>query len=184
MLAAQPFSQISITERQKELKKFLLTLHVITGWPIPDNELMLIFLNQLEKKLIEDYPYLNLVEIEAAFRKNPGTANYGASFNLRLIDEVLYTFKGIRAEVDRKCQEAAKNSLKIDPMTDEEMINEARGQIAFYYEQRKKGNNRPRIFPFWAEVLKMDGFIQYEADIEIFFTKCLEDKKSLIYFKS
>lgn len=184
MRAAIPFSQISISERQKELKKFLLTLHVITGWPIPDNELMLIFLNQLEKKLIEDYPYLNLVEIEAAFRKNPGGSNFGASFNLRLIEEVLSDFRTKRAEVDRKCQEAAKNSLKIDSMTDEEMINEARGQIQFYYEQRKKGNDRPGIFPFWAEVLKMDGFIQDEDDIEIFFTKCLEENKSLIYFKS
>jgi len=184
MRVAIPFSQMPISERQKELKKFLLTLHVITGWAIPDNELMLIFLNQFEKKLIEDYPYLNLVEMEAAFRKNPGSPNYGASFNLRLIEEVLTDYKGVRSEVDRKCQEAALNSLKIDPMTDEDLINEARGQIAFYYEQRKKGNDRPIIFPFWAEVLKMDGFIEEESEVEFFFNKCLEDKKSLIYFKS
>jgi hypothetical protein len=168
-------------DRLSELKKFMVTLHVITGWPIPEQEYRVVFLNQLEKKLMEDYSYLNMTELELAFRQNGGGKAFGASMNLSLIQEVLDDFKVVRLEVARKANQEAANALRINPMTDEELINEARAEIEFYYQQILKGNKRPLTFPFWAEVLKEDGFIQQEDQMENFFTFCLNNSVKNIY---
>jgi tRNA A37 N6-isopentenylltransferase MiaA len=130
---------------------------------------------------MEDYSYLNMTELELAFRQNGGGKAFGASMNLSLIQEVLDDFKVVRLEVARKANQEAANALRIDPMTDDELINEARAEIEFYYQQIRRGNNRPITFPFWAEVLKQDRFIQEESQMENFFTFCLEKSVKNIY---
>lgn len=169
------------TNRLNELKKFIVVLHVITGWPVPEKEYRDIFLNQLEKKLIEDFGYLNFAELELAFRQNPGLRSFGASMNLSLITEVLNDFKVIRLDVAKKASQAAENSLKIDPITDEQMINDTRGEIQFYYNQRVKGNTKPIMHSFWKEVLILDKFMREDQDIAEFFDFCLEKNIKNIY---
>ena len=183
--AAPPFKKMQQGQRLTALNVLLVKISVITGWSVPAQEIKQILIDQFDRLIMDRYGFLNTVEMESAFREfGTRLPDFGKEMNLSLFTAVLDSYKGKREEAEKSASQRAEKVLKIDPMTDEEMINEARGQIAFYYEQRKKGNTRPRIFPFWAEVLKMDGFIQDDSDIEIFFAKCLEEKKSLIYFKS
>lgn len=176
-----PLKEMTPTQRYNELKKFIVVLHVITGWPIPEKEYREIFLNQLEKKLIEEFGYLNFAELELAFRQNHEVRAFGASMNLSLITDVLNDFKVVRLEVAKKARQAAENGLKIDPLTDEQMINKARGEIQFYYNERKKGNDRPIMFSYWKEILIHDKFMREDQEMADFFDFCLEKKVKNIY---
>ena len=182
--SAPSFKKMQPGPRLTALNVLLVKISVITGWSVPSAEIKQILIDQWNKLITDRYSFLNPVEMESAFREfGTRVPDYGKEMNLSLFAGVLDLYTSKRQEAERSASHKSEKVLKIDPMTDEQLINEARGQIAFYYEQRKKGNNRPRIFPFWAEVLKMDGFIECEDDVEIFFNKCLENKKSLIYFK-
>lgn len=174
-------ARLKQTDRHKELKKMILLLNVVTGLPVPNNELMIILIDQLDKLIAEKFAMLTSLEIESCFRSHIPEESFGKPINLGLINGILSAYVGKRSEVLRNANLASKNSLKIDPMTDQQMINQARGEIQFYYNQRLKGNNRPHTFPFWAEVLVMDGFIRHEKEMQSFFTFCLETKVKNIY---
>lgn len=83
-------------------KATLLKIHVITGWTIPKDDLLIILIDQFIKKLIEGYPNVNPEEIEYAFR-NYGTTvkDWGKSMNLSLIDEVMIPYLEQRFELSR-----------------------------------------------------------------------------------
>ena len=160
----------------------MVKISVITGWQIPSKEIKDILVDQFDKLIMEFYPMLNVVEIENAFRRY-GTKlpDWGKEMNLSLITAVLDIYIGERAEAERKANQGAVNTLKSDLRTDDDLKNEARAEIEFYYQQILKGNKRPLTFPFWAEVLKEDGFIQQEDQMENFFTFCLNNSVKNIY---
>lgn len=168
-------------DRKKEIKKLILILHVATGWPVPDNELMVILLDQLEKQITDKYGMLTPLEIEKCFRDFVPDESYGKAINLGLINAILQEYLRRRSEIVRSARQAAEKALKIDPMTDEQMINKARGEIQFYYNERKKGNNRPIMFSYWKEILIHDKFMREDQEMADFFDFCLEKKVKNIY---
>lgn len=174
-------SNLNGNDRKKELKKLILILHVATGWPVPDNELMVILLDQFEKQIQEKFMGLTTVEIEKCFRNFVPDESYGKAINLGLINGILFDYMSKRSEILRNARNAAENALKIDPLTDEQMINKARGEIQFYYNQRLKGNNRPIIFSYWKEILIHDKFMREDQEVADFFDFCLEKKVKNIY---
>lgn len=177
-------ARLKQTDRHKELKKMILLLNVVTGLPVPNNELMIILIDQLDKLIAEKFAMLTSLEIESCFRSHIPEESFGKPINLGLINGILSAYVGKRSEVLRNANLAAKNSLKIDSMTDADMINEARGEIEFYFQQRRKGNNRPHIYPFWKEVLVLDGFMKEDQDIEKFFNFCLENKIETLFLRN
>lgn len=105
-------------------KQLLLKIHMITGWVIPSNELMIILIDQLSKKFAESYSTVNTDEVEYAFRTYGTTVkDWGKQMNLALIDEVMIPYLQARKEVSKmeeqiKTQPKAIESKK--ELTDEE----------------------------------------------------------------
>lgn len=177
-----PVSTLKPIEKRTGIEALVVKISVITGWIIPASPYKEVFLNAFEQQIEKEYPHLNLQEMELAFMKY-GTRlpDYGKEMNLSLFTAVLDSYRADRKEAERNANLEAENRLKIDPMTDDQMINEARGEIEFYYQQRKRGNDRPLTFPFWAEVLVLDKFIGATDQMESFFNYCLQKNIKNIY---
>lgn len=80
----------------------LLKIHVITGWEIPQQELMTILADQFVKKILESYPSVTPEEVEYAFRNKPiELKEWGKSMNISLIDEVMVPYLEKRFEISR-----------------------------------------------------------------------------------
>lgn len=165
-------------------KALLMKIHVITGWVIPANEFLFnILKDQFEKKLQEDYGMLNTEEIEYAFRRTGTTTiDWGKEMNLNLVDQVLqpYVSKRLDASAAEEKLTANKPAQKI--YTDEEILNERRGEIELAYQGMRKGHV-PLMHVYFPEVLMADGFIKEEADIAQFFVDRLNSQVECIYEK-
>ena len=99
---SKPFVKMTSSELDLSINALLLKIHAITGWAIPSNEIMIIFIDQFKKKVIEDYPLVNTDEVEFAFRKfGLEVKDWGKSMNLSLIDEVLRPYLEMRFEVSK-----------------------------------------------------------------------------------
>jgi len=94
----------------------LAKIHVITGWIVPENELMNILVDQFEKKLYESYPTVNPDEVEFAFRtEGTKVKDWGKSMNLSLIDEVMYPYLSKRFELSKlEEQVKTKKSMYVE----------------------------------------------------------------------
>lgn len=125
--AIQTFSDQQL---QAHTKGLILKIQIITGWQLPEVELMPILIDQLSKKLIESYPTFNINEVEYAFRSTgAGIKDWGKSFNLSLLDEVMIDYQAQRllaSQVEEKARmEAAikpKTKIEIPKRTPEETI--------------------------------------------------------------
>jgi hypothetical protein len=81
-------------------KALLLKIHIITGWTIPEGDLMNILVDQFAKELSEKYGELNADEIEYAFRsKGTIVEDWGKSMNLNLLDKVLLPYLNDRYRI-------------------------------------------------------------------------------------
>lgn len=102
----------------------LLKIHVITGWVIPAKDLMIVLLDQFNKKLKESYDIVNPDEIEYAFRAYGTTVkDWGKQMNLSLIDEVMIPYLNARNEVSKIEEQVKSQPKQIEEnkqLTDEE----------------------------------------------------------------
>lgn len=177
-----PLSTFMPMEKRTALEALVVKISVITGWVVPASPYKDVFFNALETQIQNEYPHLNLAEMELAFMKfGTRLPDYGKEMNLSLFTAVLDLYRGERREAERNASLGAANALKIDPLTDDQLVNEARGQIEYYFQQRRKGNDRPLTFPFWAEVLIADGYIQEADQMDRFFTYLLQNDIPKIY---
>lgn len=100
---SQRIGEMMAADCLKWTKALLIKIHVITGWVIPDNELLNVLIDQFQKKLNEDYPDMNPDEIEYAFRQyGTQTEDWGKGMNLNLIDKILIPYRNERFEVSLK----------------------------------------------------------------------------------
>lgn len=163
-------------------KALLLKIHIITGWVIPATELLNILVDQFQKKLIEDYGNLNTEEIEYAFRRSGTTIkDWGKEMNLNLIDQVLIPYLNERMQVSAK-EEKIKHPPEQKIYTDEEIMNQRRGHLEMCYQVLRRGKV-PIIFPYYAEVLVTDGFIEKQEDMDQFFSESLGKGIENLYVK-
>lgn len=117
---------------QEELSRWahalLLKIHVITGWNLPDESLMLTLKDQFQKKLAESYATVNADEIEHAFRLNEtGVKDWGKSINLVLFDEVMQPYMNRRYELSKleEQQKTRPEQLPLPGMTEQEIVDTA-----------------------------------------------------------
>ena len=163
-------------------KALLLKIHVITGWVIPATELLNILVDQFQKKLLEDYWNLNTEEIEYAFRRSGTTIkDWGKEMNLNLIDQVLIPYLQERIEASQN-EEKRKRPPEQKIYTDAEIRNQRRGHLETAYQVMRIGR-MPLIFPYYADVLIQDGFIEKSEDMDQFFSDCLEKGIENLYIK-
>lgn len=144
----------------------LLKINIITGWVNPSGDLLTILQDQFSKKLTEDYPQLNVDEIEHAFRKS-GTSieDWGKTMNLNLIDKVLIPYTEKRYDLSRV------EEIKVKPQqviyTDEQLLNIQRGDIEAFYQRLLIGRISP-VPDYFYEVLDKDELLlTYEWDESI-----------------
>ena len=82
------FFKLSEDEKKLHIYKLLIKITAITGWESPDPEIMDVFIDQLLLKMDESYRFLNMDEIEYAFR-NYKVEDYGKKLNLNIFDSVI-----------------------------------------------------------------------------------------------
>ncbi|OLY92480.1 hypothetical protein BUE76_11720 [Cnuella takakiae] len=110
--AKPQFRHLGKADMYTTCELLLIKIHVITGWPIPDNEdLMTVLTDQFMQLLLEDYPEMNADEVEYAFRHYGATGeikDWGKSMNLTLIQQVLIPYLNKRydlGQVERRAKE-------------------------------------------------------------------------------
>lgn len=93
---------MSLTEIQSSAKQVLLRIHVIAGWTMPQDELMLILIDEFGKKIVESYANVTVEEISYAFRSEGyKVKEWGKALNISLIDEVMLPYLEKRFEISR-----------------------------------------------------------------------------------
>lgn len=111
--ASPCFQNIPAEDRFLLAKTLLLKIHIITGWTIPEEEMMIILIDQFLKKMVESYPTVNAEEMEYAFRNNPGVKDWGKKMNLNLIDEVMAPYLEKRKELSKIEEEKSSKFLEL-----------------------------------------------------------------------
>lgn len=158
---------MSAEELRISIHKLLLTIHIITGWILPSNDFLDILLQQLELKITDSYENMNTDEIEHAFRSNSEVKDWGHNMNLNLIDEVLMPYISKRFELSKIEERIKEPAPEQKIYTDEEILNQRRGEIETAFQAMKQGRF-PIIHTYFEEVLKEDGFIKNETIAEFF----------------
>jgi hypothetical protein len=178
--ASKQIGMMDATEVMFATKNLLLKIHVITGWTLPMAEIMTVLKDVFQKKLVEDYPMLNVDEIEYAFIKSGTTTeDWGKEVNLNLIDKILipYVVKRMECSIE---EEKKKPSPEQKIYSDEEIMNQRRAEIETAYQAMRQGNY-PIIHHYFANVLLQDGFIAEGVTAEEFFVNALGLKVDNIY---
>ena len=121
-----PFFKMTPVELHKTAGVLILKINAITGWTIPDQEMLDLFADQFIKKIQESYPNFNSDEIEFAFR-NYGTTvqDWGKQMNLALIDEVMFPYKAKRMELSQVEERLAPDPKGLLPEAKEDMSDKA-----------------------------------------------------------
>lgn len=93
---------MSLFDLQQATKELLLRIHVITGWQMPPDELMMILVDEFNKKIVESYPNVNIEEVCFAFRERGSEVReWGKALNISLIDEVMIPYLEKRFEISK-----------------------------------------------------------------------------------
>ena len=97
---APPISKLDPYQRLSTIRALILKINVITGWTVPHSEMMTILVDQFLKLILERYGWINVIEVEYAFR-NYGTKvkDWGKEMNLSLITEVLDHYQTSTSEI-------------------------------------------------------------------------------------
>lgn len=175
-----------MTEQEVGLwsKTLLLKIHVITGWTIPDSDLLIILVDQFQKKLIESYPNMNADEIEYAFRQSGTTVkDWGKAMNLSLIDEVLIPYLDERKRLSHAYEERKAPPPDQVILTDEQLEDIQRGDIENFYQRIRDGRVPHNLPDYFKPVLVKDGLMKQEDDLSSFFVQRLGKGFENIYVK-
>lgn len=152
-----PFFKIDEDIKKLHIYKLLIKISVITGWNIPDAEIFDIFIEQFKMKMDESYRFLNMDEIEYAFRTYK-VEDYGKNFNLHIFIEVLTRYLADRKQVD-EYQDIQKEQIMIHnfvEQTDEELMNEVIEYSQKDYSGKKIYLLPPFLFDNLVKLNKID----------------------------
>jgi hypothetical protein len=160
--AGKQFGSMDAAELATWIKSLLLKIHIITGWTIPEKEMMNILLDQFQKKIIENYPDLNGEEIEFAFRsKGTIIEDWGKTMNLNLLDKVLLPYLDNRFKISET--ERQLNYYKRRPEFNLEKDIDWRRMIEEDYEFFMSGKNLSTFPHKYYEILVEDKF--FDANV-------------------
>lgn len=164
-------------------KVLLLKVHVITGWVIPESELLIILIDQFKKKMVESYPNTNPDEIEYAFR-NFGTTvkDWGKAMNLSLIDEVMIPYLNERKRLSHEYEERKAPPPPMILNTPEELDNFHRMWTEQFFQRIRRGHVEA-VPEYTKEILVKDGLVKNGESIYNFFVQKLNNGAENIYIK-
>lgn len=152
------FGRYGEIELLTEVALLIFKIHVITGWKLPDEDAyQKVLTEQMCKKVKEDYFMLNKDEIEYAFRKH-SVKDWGKSFNLSLVDEVLIPFLNHKKELKNFIDRLPKEEKLLPGKSDWKLVIEEN------YQQFLSGSYKVELWP-WE---MYDEFVKekmMEADV-------------------
>lgn len=151
------FSKIPEHEKSIHIYKLLFKISVITGWSIPETEFFDIFIEQFKLKMNESYRFLNMDEIEYAFRTYK-VEDYGKNFNLHIFIEVISRYLAERRQVDQH-EDIQKEQIMIHnhvEQTDAELENELIEYSQKDYTGKKIYLLPPFLFDNLVKLQKID----------------------------
>lgn len=151
------FSKIPEHEKRVHIYKLLLKIMSITGWDIPESEFFDIFIEQFKLKMDEAYRFLNMDEIEYAFRTYK-EEDYGKNFNLHIFTSVISRYLADRKQVD-EYQDIQKEQVLIHnhvEQTDHELENELLEYSRKDYNGKKIYLLPPFLFDNLVKLQKID----------------------------
>jgi hypothetical protein len=154
---SQAFFKIPEHEKQIHIYKLLVKISVITGWSLPEAELFDIFIEQFKLKMDEAYRFLNMDEIEYAFRTYK-EEDYGKNFNLHIFTSVISRYLADRKQVD-EYQDIQKEQVLIHnhvEQTDQELENELLEYSRKDYNGKKIYLLPPFLFDNLVKLNKID----------------------------
>lgn len=143
----------------------LLSIHVITGWVLPDDkDYVKELTNEFRLKLAEDFETLNFQEVKYAFRRAAGKKDWGKNMNLALLSEVLAEYSD-----DRRRASAEEERLISKPpvqkiYSDEQLENFQRMDIENFYQRCRAGIVPTNIPGYFLPMLIKDGFMAEGSD--------------------
>lgn len=165
-------------------KTLLLKIHVITGWTIPDSDLLVILVDQFQKKLIESYPDMNTDEIEYAFRQSGTTVkDWGKAMNLSLIDEVLIPYLGQRKVLSHELEERKLPPPPPVILTDQQLDDLHRQDVEQFYQRCRNGASIYVLPEYFKDILIKDGLMTIDESLVNFFVQRLGNMAQHIYVK-
>lgn len=174
-----PLKLMSDVDRKKMCDILLISISVSTGWKLPLEPALSILQNEFLIKMEEDYLSLTPEEIKYAFRNARGVKNYGAEFNLSLVDQVLIDFIEKRAEI-RKTYASLPEPLPEDKEPSEEERKEyARKSYEFWKLECAAGVNLNYIPSTLFDLIRtIDGVNPSEKKS---YSCLMKARESLIY---
>lgn len=179
--AESKIENLSDVELLTKTAQCLLNIHVVTGWNLPDDkDYIKILTEQFLNKLKEDFHMLNFSEIYFAFRKAVGKKDWGKNINLELICSVLGAYCVDRSIVSFEEEKINSMPETMKIYTDEEILNERRGEIEFAFQAMKRGK-LPLIHIYFEKVLKEDGLFIEGENVSEFFVRKLNNQSENIY---
>ena len=183
-LKAPPISKLDAFQQLSAIRTLILKITVITGWNVPQAEMIDILSDQFLKLILERYAWINVLEIEYAFR-NHGTRvkDWGKEMNLGLITNVLDSYLDRMSEIVENAHKTSPIESEEHIFTDEEMDNEIRGKIQAFLDYKHEGKKTPLWLDHWAEILVKDGFIKEPEQAEDFLRHCMDKNIKKLYVK-
>lgn len=178
--------KLSDVEVRTGIFNVIKRIHIITGWPLPnDDEYLAILADELMLKLQADFYMMNFDEVVLAFRKNGiGVKDWGKNMNLTLVCEVLAEYCNERLRLS-----AEEERLKAVPpkqviYTDEQLLNLHRQDIENFYQRCRAGIIPSGIPPYFLPVLIKDGWMADGSDdMTAFFSEQLNSNIQSLYKK-
>lgn len=112
--AAKRFGLMNDTEIDLAATKLIITVSVITGWTPPPGEFCIALEAQLVKKIRESYQFLNMEEVEYAFRQKAlNMKDWGKVINISMLDDVLARYLDERFDLSHQ-EERVRMHPKIE----------------------------------------------------------------------
>src|SRR3972149_3255777 len=153
--------EIDLLQLDNSVKVAMLRIHVITGWTIPVNEMMQLFIDEFRNLLLQEYEDVKFEEIIFAFRKYKHLVeDWGKEMNLKLIGKVLDAYMEDRYDAglleERIKMNENVHQLDFQPKkyTDEENL-----QVSSDYWLNSKSPKVEFINPNCYEILLKQGKI-------------------------
>ena len=162
----------------------MIKIHVITGWNLPTDEMIeTVLIDQLTKKLQEEYDDLNVDEIEFAFRQSGTTIkDWGKSMNLSMVDKVLRPYLHQRFEASRVEERLAPPQQT--NYTPEQLDNFHRRYVEEFYQRCLRGITPPNDLPdFYKAIMVKDGIMEEADNIHEVFAHMINNQRKNIYIK-
>ena len=173
--------KMNIDEISLVANVLFVKIHAITGWIIPENQVLAIFTEQFKLKMSESYSNCTVKEVEYAFRTYCGVVeDWGKNMNLGLIDKIMTLYLNDRLRASASEERLKSKPIEQKVMTDAQLLDWKRGITEIEYQQMRNGRRR-QMSEIMKEMLVHDAFVTGSDQLVDFIVHCLNTGHPSLY---